>query len=314
MQLATEKEVLSLYPTNKINQQKNALLYQEAMKLRKKGLGARKISKIIDMPEGAIHYWLQGFEPKSVKGINELKDMNLLPLEISKEESFIHLVHTLGIRYADGCIYEQKRNNSYTYYLCFGDKLDALTYIKDSKRIWNINLNLYQCSRAYYIYLPSSLARLTVYLGSPVGNKTLQLFSLPYWVFSLPSSLKWEFISGLFSGDGSTPKLKPSNNSCETIKLSLSSEKSITKRFANLFIYDIWDLLTELGIKVSKPTIKWNQPRYSKNGKVTYPIEIRILTRKDNMIKFLKNIKYKYTNKAYIRAKKILNILEKPGK
>ena len=68
------------------------------------------ISKIINMNEGTINYWLMGKSiPRSIKGIKELENMELLPLEISDSIQFKHFIRTLGLRYSDGCIYEQKR-------------------------------------------------------------------------------------------------------------------------------------------------------------------------------------------------------------
>lgn len=299
--LAIWKDVLSFYPTNrKINHQKYAIKYFEAMKLRKeKNIGATKISRIIDIPSGTINYWLMKREmPVAVKGIKELEEMNLLPLEISNLNSFKHFMRALGLRCSDGCIYEQKRNNSFTFYVCFSEKINALKFIEDCNKIWNIKLNVHYSSRAYYVYLPASVGRLMLAIGSPCGDKTTQLFRFPKWIFELNETLKWEFIDGLFSGDGDTPRLKKSKNSCESLRISLSSEKSIVKRFCEGFMMDLYRLFISLNIKVTKPKIGWNNSRISKEGKITYPVNIRILTRKNNMIKFLNGVKYRYRERA----------------
>lgn len=274
MILATKENVLSLYFKNKADKQRNVL------------------------------------RQKSIRGLKELKDMGLLPLKISSDLSFSLFMHVLGLRYADGCIYEQKRNKSYTFYLCFGKKIDALRFINDAKDIWGINLKYHFSSRAYYVYLPASMARLMIYLGSPVGRKTTQLFKLPKWIYKLPNNLKWEFISGLFSGDGEVPRLKSYGTSSESLKIWINSEKSIADKFCKYFMFDIWKLLTELNIQATKPKVIWNYPRISKKGGVTYPIAIRILTQKQNMIKFLREISYTYCNKAYTQSKKVLDGLK----
>ncbi len=305
--LATKGDVLSMYSTSKVNQQRNALKYYEAMQLRKSlGYGAVRISRAIKMPMGAVHYWLQGFEPKSVKGIKELESMGLLPLEIQDSKAFRQFVRTFGYRLADGCIYEQKRNNSYTGYVCFGEIEDALQFSNDCKEAWGIELKSHFGTNAYYIYLPASLARLMILTGSPVGDKTRQVFRLPNWIFQLSDELKFEFIDGLFAGDGSVPRLKPSGLAAESLKLALSSEKSIAADFSRSFMLDLWNLLCNLGIKASKPKVMYNQPMTGKDGKTTHPTVIRILTQKDNMINFLNKVSYRYNAKGNRAVKKAL--------
>ena len=285
--LATKEDVISMYSTSKIDQQKNAKKYYEAMDLRKKlGIGSLRISRAINMPLGAVHYWLQGFEPKSVKGVKELESMGLLPLKISNSKQFKQFVRTFGLRFADGCIYEQKRNNSFTGYVCFGNKKDAIKFVGDCKEAWNVNFTPYLSSNAYYIYLPASLVRLMIAVGSPVGDKTLQIFDLPKWMHNLPDNLKVIFLDGIFSGDGEIPRLKSSGVALESLKISLSSEKSVVDKFAETFMLDLWKLIEDVGIKASKPKVMYNQPRIAKDGTITYPIHIRILTERKNMVKF----------------------------
>ena len=310
--LATKKDVISMYSTSRVNQQRNALKYYEAMELRKKfRFGSLRISRSINMPMAAVHYWFQGFEPKSVKGIKELENMNLLPLRTSNSKSFMQFVRTFGLRFADGCVYEQKRNNSFTGYLCFGNKSDADKFADDCKKAWSINLIPHFGSKAYYIYLPASLVRLMIVVGSPVGNKTLQGFNLPKWIFQLSDNLKFAFLDGMFSGDGGVPRLKKSGLASESLKISLSSEKSIAEQFSKSFMLDLWELIGSLGIKASKPAVMYNQPRLGNDRITTYPVVIRILTEKQNMIKFLNNVKYRYNAKGSKAVKLTLKALRK---
>lgn len=305
--IATKEDVISKYSTSKIDHQRNALKYYEAMDLRDKfGYGSLRISRAINMPLGAVSYWLMGFEPKSVKGVKELERMGLLPLEITDRPAFTQFVRTLGLRFADGCIYEQKRNNSFTGYICFGDERNAIKFVNDCNQAWKFNLKYHHGSKAYYVYLPASLVRLMISVGSPVGDKTLKSFKMPTWIFRLPINLKFEFLDGLFSGDGAIPKLKSSGLALESLRLSLSSEKSVVEKFSKEFIMDLWELINDLGIRVTKPKIHYNQPRIARDGTTTYPVDIRILTEKLNMVKFLNNVKYRYNVKGNKAVKKAL--------
>jgi len=246
---------------------------------------------------------------KRSKSIRILKKACLFPLEFSNSKSFRHFVHVLGLRYSDGCIYHNKRNKSYTSYVCFGKKEDAENFSNDCKKFWNIDMKPYYGTNAYYVYIPSSIARLMVALGSPVGRKTAQSFRIPDFIYDLTPSLKWEFISGLFTGDGSAPKAQHGLRCSRSLVLSLNSEKSVAKKFSRGFMLDLKNILNELGIGVSNPIIRWNTPRISKNGKITYNVIIRILTEKGNMKRFLENVKYRYSLNHIRNAKNVTDIL-----
>jgi len=249
------------------------------------------------------------------KGIENLKLMKLLPLVINSSEEFRLFVRIFGFRLADGTIYQQKKNNSFTFALYFGTKDDAQWLCDDVKKIWKLIVkpNKFKKSNCYVVYLPSYLARLCILVGSPIGDKTLTAFKLPSWIFDLPNNLKWEFIDGLFAGDGATPRLKPNINSSKSLKIALNSEKSLAELFKNNFMKKLKILLNSLGIKTSEPKILWNEEILAKDGRITYPISLRVLTQRDNMIKFLENVNYSYCKRGNSRreiALKVLNGLD----
>ncbi|MFQ6055324.1 MAG: LAGLIDADG family homing endonuclease [Methanosarcinales archaeon] len=244
------------------------------------------------------------------EGIEKLESASIVPLTPSFTPAFIQVVRILRLRYSDGCIYRQKNNNSFTFYICFKEKMDALKLCEDIERSWNIKVTPCRGNRVFNVYLPAYIARLIIAMGSPVGDKTLKFLKLPEWVFELPQELKWEFIDGLFSGDGTAPKLKNSGYASESLKLSFNSEESVVEEFRECFMEDLWKLLNGLEIKVSKPKIKWKSKVVSKNGKITYLVVIRILTEKKNMINFLERIKYRYNTQASKQRKVVLKGLK----
>jgi len=291
-------------------------LYYKVMKIRKKtGWGAWKISKFLKnwSRRQSINQWINGYEkPKSIKEIEKLKRMGLVPLIVSSKDSFRLFIRIFGFRLADGCIYFQRRNNSFTFALYFGTLKDAQWLCNDVNKIWQLNVkpNKFKNSNEYVVYLPSFLARLYISLGSPVGDKTSQMLKLPQWIPNLPNNLKWEFIDGLFAGDGTTPRLKPNINSSESLRITLNSEKTIVEVFRENFMKKLQLLLNSLSIKTSEPKIIWKRKILSKDGTVTYPVELRILTQKENMIKFLENVNYTYCKKGNIQREKVLNGLK----
>jgi len=250
--------------------------------------------------------------PESLESARELEKLNLLPLKVDNSLSFKLFVKMLGFRYADGCIYYQKRSKSFTFALYFGKIKDANRLCKDFYNVFDIlkKPKLNKNTRTYIVYLPASFARLSICAGSPAGDKTLQSFILPKWIFNLQDEIKWEFLDGLFSGDGAAPKLKLNSNSCESLKLSLSSDKKFVKKFTEQFMIDIWKLIDSLDINVTKPKIEWNSPHKGNDGSITYPVIIRILTEKENMLKFLENVHYTYSYNASEKTKLAIKALK----
>jgi len=250
--------------------------------------------------------------PNCMNNVVDLEKLNLLPLFIENTKSFRLFVKILGFRYADSCIYNQKRNRSFTFALYFGKISDAKNLCKDFYNIIGIKKEpkLNKSSGTYVVYLPASFARLCICAGSPIGDKTLQSFPIPKWIFGLEDELKWEFLDGLFSGDGAAPRLKSNSNSCESLKLSLNSDERFVKKFAKQFMADTWKLIESLDVKASRPNIEWNSPTIGKDGSVTYPVTIRILTRKENMLRFLENVHYSYACGASEKTKLAINALK----
>jgi hypothetical protein len=310
--LVTESDLIGSYKTSSMRHKNNALKYNEAINLGKKhGWNARKISKEINMPCGAVDHWLRNSgKPKSIKGVEQLSAMGLMPLRLANTPQFIQFIRILAFRYGDGCLCEQKRNNSYTFYACMKDLNDASKLCQDTYDNLKIKLEPHKGTNAYYVYFPASLARLMVILGVPVGDTTKQTYRVPDWIFTLPENIRWEFIDVLFSNEGSKPRLKPGASCCESNRLSLSSEESLALDFCNGFMLDIWKIISDLGVNASRPRVMWNQPRISKDGATSYPITIRILTKKENLIKFFSSVKYMYCQYKGKEASMVLGVLK----
>jgi len=249
---------------------------------------------------------------KSIDNVVKLEKLSLLPLAVENTKSFRLFVRILGFRYADSCIYYQKRNKSFTFALYFGKIVDAENLCNDFYNTFGIKKEPMQnkISGTYVVYLPAFFARLCVCVGSPIGDKTLQSFKMPKWIFNLEDELKWKFLDGLYSGDGAAPKLKQNSNSCESLKLSLSSDGRFVKKFSRQFMTDVWKLIESLGVNASKPKIEWNSPKFGKDGSITYPVNIRIFTRKENILRFLENVHYSYAFGASEKTNLAINALK----
>ena len=85
------------------------------------------------------------------KGLEELEMAGLLPLKPSTNPTFLLFVKILGFRYADGCIYQQKRNNSFTFSLTMKDYVDAENICNEIYKIWNLELNPHKTENKYAI-------------------------------------------------------------------------------------------------------------------------------------------------------------------
>lgn len=310
--LAHEKDVIETYENSHI-----AELYKKVIKIRKmKKIGSINICKELGIDNWKIkklidHWIYYAKTPRSIKALEELKSMKLLPLRISKSPAFIQFIRTLGLRYADGCIGRKTPSKSFIFLMSFGKKVNAAKFCNDVKISWGIKLTPYRYEKdgTFSVLLPTSIARLMIALGSPVGNKTELDFRLPKWLFELPKDLKWEFIDGLFSGDGQAPRLREGYKSSESLVLSLNSEESIVEKFRDGFMMDLWKLLTMLGIDVMKPGIMNLKIFRKSDGKITRPIKILIRPRKENMINFLNNVPFRYARGAAVKREIVLQTL-----
>jgi hypothetical protein len=179
------------------------------------------------------------------------------------------------------------------------------------KKHGGLNVRILPGPGAFYVFLPARIGRLLVCAGAPTGKMTEQLYRLPWWISELTPRLKWEFVDTLFSADGSAPQLQSSGTCCKSFGISLNSEKSLVRSFKYGFMTDIWQLLRDLDVKASYPKIMWNQPRRSKNGQVTYPVKIRVLTAKNNVFHFLQNVSYRYCRRKAEKAHHVKEVLKK---
>lgn len=308
--IVTEQDIFSMFPAE---HRHSAATYKTAIEIRQNyRWGARKIGRLLNVKEGGLNYWFIGLgKPRPIKAVEMLNEIKLIPLRISNSWEFLQFIRVLGLRYGDGCISHQRKNRSITCSFSFHDVLDAQLFCEDIRKAWRLNVKILPGPRAFYVFLPASMGRLLVCAGAPIGKMTKQLYRLPQWIFELALDLRWEFVDALFSADGSAPQLQSSGTCCKSFGISLNCEESLVQSFADGFMKDIWQLLRGLNVKASYPKIMWNQPHKSKNGDVTYPVKIRILTMKSNVLHFLQRISFRYCKRKAERARHVKEILEK---
>src|ERR1700723_181240 len=80
-----------------IDEEKFLLLYNNGI------TGAKKLSEIFDVPKANIKYYLKKFNLKSISNIRTL-DVDFFEKIDTEEKAYF-----LGLMYADGCIYKNKR-------------------------------------------------------------------------------------------------------------------------------------------------------------------------------------------------------------
>ncbi|MBI5391521.1 thioredoxin [Candidatus Woesearchaeota archaeon] len=154
---------------------------------------------------------------KVAKYIEELQAKELLPLLINNEKTMI-IARLLGSLFSDGNLYTQLKNNYQEISFSSGTKEDVESVSKDLERIGfrkiyttkqrkKITFN----ERSYIITVyrikvcSTALWLLCKALGTPVGDKTTNVYKIPEWIMKSPVPVKREFLAAYLGGDG--PKI-----------------------------------------------------------------------------------------------------------
>ncbi len=213
-------------------------------------IGYKKASKILKIKESTLRWWYEGMKPVSFQTIMKLKEKGLLPLTTKDDEKLNKLALILGAIFKDGNI--DKNLNTLSF--ISGNKEDVISF-KDLmiELFGDLNYEIKENENSYgksYIFRTwdRDVIRLLVALGAPVGKKTRIKFNFPNWVLIKPSYFV-NFVSGLFSGDGTVPKFRITK---EGVKFSNSFEiAQLTEKLDNKieFFETLRDTLKKFGIE-----------------------------------------------------------------
>ncbi|MFA4640664.1 ATP-dependent protease LonB [Pyrococcus kukulkanii] len=178
----------------------------EEFKAENPGVGYKRAAKALNIKESTVRWWNSGSKPQSVKLVEELKALNLLPLK-DDDPRLQKIALILGALFSDGSI--DKNLNTLSFISSEREAIDR--FVSILKELFGEfefeikeNRDSYGKSMLFRTW-DRRIIRFFVALGAPVGNKTKIKLTLPWWV-TLRPSLFISFLDGLYSGDGSVPK------------------------------------------------------------------------------------------------------------
>ena len=233
---------------------------------------------------------------------NKLSSLDLYPL---KKEKALTISSILGHLFSDGSLVFKNRA------AFFSGKLEDMEEIKNDVlslgfKAGDIKHKTWKNGECW-TFISSDIAFLSLLysLGAPVGKKTDNYFILPNWLLYEDKDIKKEFIGAFFGGEACKPMFQG-----RTPKPILVSQSKREDLLQNLSLYlDQWKmLLEEFGLEVEKKILP-NIKSIRKDGTCTREGYIWVKNNRKNLIKFLKEIGYKYCKYKEKLAKEALSYL-----
>jgi Lon-like ATP-dependent protease len=295
-EIITEEDIVKTYGREELEKFRR---YSIWLKFRRENpnVGYKKASKILRFKESTLRWWHAGMKPSSVKLIDELKSLNLIPLK-SNDERLPIVARIYGYALGDGSI--DKNMNTFAISSSKKDVLEKI--IEDLRRIFgefNYEIRRNDSARGEsYLFRTTDrrIIRFFVALGFPVGKKTEQRIKVPEFVLVSQNTIR-EFLRGLFEADGSVYNFGNKRYLEGTLTFSITVENDpelIQNR--KRFLEEIKLLLGVLGIKANNINEK-----VTDRGKIL--LRLLISHKPKNVERFIEVLKPAYNEE---KAEKLL--------
>lgn len=271
-----------------------AFNYIKAKEIRKNGILLKDIAKSLNISNHTVSGWSSKTIPRTIHCVNRLTKLGLLPLNPENTKKFILFLKIFAWIFGDGHI-----SNGFSQIVLAGDSETIKPLYKEVKLIFpsfKINIKTIKTEGDYkgrkiigectYLAINDSpFARLLYAAGAPKGNKVIQKFKLPEWLFTADNKFKSVFLGGLWSTDGSRPTWGKRG-----FYLCFQMNKSLKfKNEHETFMNSVRNLFETLGIESYK--VRWNKTLYErKDSEVTDKAYFYISTKPKNFMKFYENI------------------------
>ncbi len=228
--------------------------------------------------------------------LKELKELDLLPLKLS-DLRLVILARIIGRLLGNGTL-TTTGSDGFLRIQFRGRKRDLEAIVMDLRRL---GFNIESCMTCIEpenseedieseIWISSqALGVLLHSLGVPIGDKTMQEFSVPEWIMRAPRYIKRAFISAYFGSELTEPDLESSDKPVFRV---LKSEKYVENGLK--FVEEVGKILEEFGVKISDVKVEdWN----SDGTKV---ISVELSNELESLVNLYGRIGYEY---AYDKEK-----------
>lgn len=239
-----EEDILKTYDKKELEEYYQYKKWKEFKE--DKNIGWKKASKILNILESKIRWLDRDMKPYSIKLIEELKNIKLLPLRLSNE-NLPTIARILGALFGNGNI--DKNLNTLSF---ISSEIESINRFKeDLEKIFGNFVYEIRESEEFgksYIFRTTDrrIIRFFVALGAPVGKKTDIVLRIPKWIY-IRRDLLLEFLDGLFSANNSSSKYYEfkGHKLSNTIEISFLNKHKRTIKYWKEFV----DKINTLGIK-----------------------------------------------------------------
>ena len=283
--------VQNIINTYSLENQRIAEEYFKINKLRNEGRSIPEISTLLNISQSQISPHLYNKSSKALRCIRYLIKNKFLPFKIKNNKETKLILRLLASSFCDGHIHKR--------FLCYkyaGNKKDILNLYEEVKKVFPFlklkidfiktkgNINGREIAGEVYVLIiqNSYFCRFLTCLGAPIGDKVLQSFVIPNFIYDLPYNLKAIFIGQIYSDEGSKPV-----HTDHSFYLAFKMNKRIELKNEHMsFLLEIKSLLNDFGIESGK--VSWGRISSRKSGIKTGSGSFYISVKKENLKNFIK--------------------------
>ncbi len=258
-----------------------------------------------------------------VQILNQLKARGLLPLRFSSPQLPL-LLKILGFVTGDGSI--SFGNRCRQGQISFYGKTEDLAEIRDDLTSLGYGpTQLYTRERDHrirttyaeyrfqhrensFLVHSTSLAVLLVTLGTPYGNKTLQDYKLPTWIFRAPLWQKRLFLSALFGAELTSPQtLTHHGYNFYAPVLSMNKREGFVDS-GREFLEDIARLLEEFGVQTKKISVRREQ--VNRDSSISYRLRLILSSELESLLNLWSKVGFEYNRERRVLANSAVQYLK----
>tara|TARA_Y100000310_G_scaffold343467_1_gene451224 strand:- start:1234 stop:2193 length:960 start_codon:yes stop_codon:yes gene_type:complete len=148
----------------------------------------------------------------------------------------------------------------------------------------------------------SPFGRILSQLGAPVGNKTMNAFSVPKWIL-INNNTKRLFLQALLEDELTTIKIEKKFHANSPVLKLIKHPNHVNS--LREFLYEIKKMINDLGISTSEIS----KSIVTENGKIS--MYLRLNQNKENIIKFSQNIGFRFNVIKKNKLKDCVKVLRK---
>ena len=225
--------------------------------------------------------------------LRKLKERDLIPLTYNHKK-LPYLLKIMGFIFGDGSMnFIGKRGDGIIHFSSkHSEDLERIR--EDIKKIGYTPSRVYKKENdCYFFYVnASSLVVLLYALGVPIGNKTLNKYDFPEWIFNCKLWQKRLFLASFFGAELRKPYPRKDRKALFTFPTLEMAKNTKIKEDALKFLENIVKLLNEFGVEAT--ITKRNSTHKRNDGIETVRYVLTIIGTSKNLINLWAKIGYEY--------------------